>query len=105
MKKASRFFIGTHDFKGFSSDKTKKSTTRTINSIEVEENDGIIEITVNGSGFLYNMVRIISGTLLDIGLGIVDEGVINRVFETKDRQKAGTTLPAQGLKLKEVFYN
>ena len=104
MITASEYFVGTHDFKGFCSDKTKKSTVRTINSIEIKSGDSTIEIIINGSGFLYNMVRIISGTLLDIGLGKMDIGIINEVFETKDRTKAGTTLPAQGLMLKQVYY-
>lgn len=104
MKKASKMFLGTHDFKGFCSDKTKKSTVRTINFIDIEHNNGIIKIIVNGSGFLYNMVRIIAGTLLDIGLGKLNESIIEEVFKTKDRSKGGTTLPAKGLILKEVLY-
>ncbi len=104
MRQAAEKLIGTHDFKGFSTGKTKKSTVRTINSIEIAENDGIIAIKINGSGFLYNMVRIISGTLYDIGVGKLEETVIDEVFETKIREKAGQTLPPQGLKLVEVFY-
>ncbi|MBE7032093.1 MAG: tRNA pseudouridine(38-40) synthase TruA [Ruminococcaceae bacterium] len=105
MRLSAKQIVGTHDFKGFSSvGKTKKSTVRTINYIEIFEEDGIITIRINGSGFLYNMVRIISGTLYEIGTGKLDERVISEVFETKCREAAGTTLPACGLKLIEVFY-
>ena len=104
MIQASNKFLGTHDFKGFCSDKTKKSTVRTINSIKIEEGEGLITITINGSGFLYNMVRIIAGTLFDIGLGKLDQSVIDTVFKTRERQLAGTTLPARGLMLFKVFY-
>lgn len=105
MRRAAQKLLGTYDFKGFSSvGKTKKSTIRTINSIEIAENDGIIKIAVNGSGFLYNMVRIICGTLYEIGTGELSEDTIDSVFESGDRKMAGTTLPACGLVLKEVFY-
>lgn len=105
MRSAAKLFLGTHDFKGFSSvGKTKKSTVRTINMLEVTEYDGIISIKVNGNGFLYNMVRIISGTLFEIGIGKMDESVINEIFKEKRREKAGVTLPSCGLKLLEVFY-
>ncbi len=106
MQLAAKQIVGTHDFKGFSSvGKIKKSTVRTINYIEIFEEDDIITIRINGSGFLYNMVRIISGTLYEIGTGKLDETVISEVFEKKCREAAGTTLPACGLMLKEVFYD
>ena len=105
MKTAAEKLLGTHDFHGFSSvGKTKKSTVRTVNSIDITETDGIIRITVNGNGFLYNMVRIIVGTLYEIGIGKKDEGVIDEILETKSREKAGSTMPPEGLCLKEVFY-
>lgn len=105
MRFAAKYIVGTHDFKGFSSvGKTKKSTVRTINYIEIFEEDGIITIRINGNGFLYNMVRIISGTLYEIGTGKLGETVISEIFETKSRELAGATLPACGLKLIEVFY-
>lgn len=105
MRNAAKLLLGTHDFKGFSSVKrTKKSTVRTINEIEITEKGGLIKIKINGSGFLYNMVRIISGTLLEIGTGDLGESVIGEVFETKSRESAGATLPACGLMLKEVYY-
>ena len=105
MKTAAEKLLGTHDFHGFSSvGKTKKSTVRTVNSIDITETDGIIKVTVNGSGFLYNMVRIIVGTLYEIGIGKKDESVIDEILETGIREKAGVTMPAEGLCLMEVFY-
>lgn len=105
MKSASKLLLGTHDFKGFSSlGKTKKSTVRTINFIDITENDGVVKIRINGSGFLYNMVRIVCGTLFEIGSGKLTEDVITTVLETRNRELAGPTLPACGLKLSEVFY-
>ena len=105
MREGAEKLFGTHDFKGFSSlGKTKKSTVRTINSIEITEADGIISVKINGSGFLYNMVRIVVGTLLEIGTGELPVSIIDTVFEGKTRAQAGTTLPARGLKLTEVFY-
>ena len=70
MRKASEFLIGTHDFRSFTNLKSKKkSTLRTINYINIKEDKGNIEIEVNGNGFLMNMVRIITGTLLEVGTG------------------------------------
>ena len=105
MCSAALKFIGTHDFRGFSSlGKTKKSTIRTINALDIEEKDGLINIIINGNGFLYNMVRIIAGTLYEIGIGSMNETAIDLVFETKSRENAGITLPPCGLKLMEVYY-
>lgn len=105
MKKASELLVGTHDFLGFSSlGKTKKSTVRTINWIDIKKEDELIRIRINANGFLYNMVRIICGTLLEIGLGRLDSSVIDEVINTKDRQKAGCTLSPNGLTLLEVIY-
>ncbi|MCD8090956.1 MAG: tRNA pseudouridine(38-40) synthase TruA [Clostridiales bacterium] len=98
MKRAACLITGTHDFKGFSAvKKTDKSTVRTIFSVDIEEKEGELDITFVGSGFLRNMVRILTGTLIEIGAGEKEDGVINEVFETKDRLKAGFTAPAQGL--------
>ena len=105
MRKAARLIIGKHDFKGFSSvGRFKKSTVRTINFIEIEEENNLIKIRINGNGFLYNMVRIISGTLYNIGTGELEESVINEIFEEKIRAKAGVTFPASGLRLVKVYY-
>ena len=105
MKNAAKKLIGTHDFLGFSSlKKSKKSTVRTINFIDIDEINGVITIKINGDGFLYNIVRIISGTLLDIGTGKLSEDVIDKVLTEKTRENAGTTLPPYGLTLNKVFY-
>ena len=105
MRCASKKLLGKHDFKGFSSvGKTKKSTVRTINSIDITCQDDVVKIRINGNGFLYNMVRIVCGTLLEIGTGELDEGVIDEIFAENIREKAGTTLPACGLSLVEVYY-
>ncbi len=105
MQKAAEKLLGRHDFKGFSSvGRTKKSTVRTINFVDIFEENGVISIKINGNGFLYNMVRIISGTLYEIGIGKLDISVIDKVFEAQNRELAGVTLPASGLILEEVFY-
>lgn len=105
MRSASELFIGKHDFKAFSSlGKTKKSTVRTVNFIDISENDGLVKIKINANGFLYNMVRIIAGTLFEIGTGEKSKDDIERIFKEGIRENAGVTLPACGLKLMEVFY-
>lgn len=105
MRKAARLMIGKHDFKGFSSvGRFKKSTVRTVNFIEIEEKNNLIKIRINGNGFLYNMVRIIVGTLFSIGTGELEESVIHEIFEEKIRAKAGVTFPASGLRLVKVYY-
>lgn len=105
MREAARLIIGNHDFKGFSSvGRFKKSTVRKVNFIEIEEENNLIKIRINGNGFLYNMVRIISGTLYNIGTGELEESVINEIFQEKIRAKAGVTLPASGLRLVKVYY-
>ncbi len=105
MRRSAQLITGKHDFKGFSSlGRIKKSTVRTVNFIEIEEIEGLIKIRINANGFLYNMVRIIAGTLYDIGIGELDEGIIEKIFEEKIRENAGVTLPASGLKLMKVYY-
>ncbi|WP_165004428.1 MULTISPECIES: tRNA pseudouridine(38-40) synthase TruA [unclassified Enterococcus] len=96
---------GTHDFIGFSAlKKSKKSTVRTIEELSVEREGEMLHFTFVGDGFLYKMVRIIMGTLLEIGTGAMKLEVIDEVFENKVRQHAGETVPAQGLFLDEVYY-
>lgn len=105
MKKAALLLTGKHDFRGFSSlGRIKKSTVRTVNFIEIEEKDNLIKIRINGDGFLYNMVRIIAGTLYSIGCGEIEEKIIEEIFDEKTREKAGVTLPASGLRLVKVYY-
>lgn len=106
MKKAIKYFEGEHDFKAFKASGTSsKSSVRTIYKAEVieKENDRIwIELT--GNGFLYNMVRIIAGTLVEVGMGNKKPEEIPTIIEEKDRNKAGKTLPSQGLYLVKVEY-
>lgn len=104
MRKASEKLLGKHDFKGFSAvKKTKKSTVRTIYKISITDGEEI-RIYITGDGFLYNMVRIIIGTLIEIGLGKRTAESIDDIFETKVRSSAGFTAPAQGLTLYNVKY-
>lgn len=105
MKKASQYLIGTHDFTSFCSAQcTSPSKVRTMYDISIEKHDDIIDIYVEGSGFLYNMVRIIAGTLIDVGKGKIDCLKISEILEGRDRSLAGPTAPAHGLYLKKVIY-
>lgn len=104
MLAAAQKFLGEHDFKGFSSDKTKKGTLRTIDRVDIIEEEDYIEIEVEANGFLYNMVRIMVGTLIEIGMGIRHDASIDEVFEYKKREQAGPTAPAKGLSLVNVVY-
>ena len=106
MKLAIQYFEGEHDFKAFKASGTSsKSSVRTIYQAEIieKENDKIwIELT--GNGFLYNMVRIIAGTLVEVGLGHIQPEEIPNIIEGKRRERAGKTLPPQGLYLVKVEY-
>lgn len=105
MKKAIKYFEGEHDFKAFKSSGTSsKSSVRTIYKAEIITEGENIGIELTGNGFLYNMVRIISGTLVDVGLGKIKATDIPYIIESKDRTKAGKTLPPQGLMLINVEY-
>lgn len=105
MKEAAEHFIGTHDFVGFaSSGYTVKTTVRTIFSLEIEKKDNVISFNITGDGFLYNMVRIISGTLVGVGSGKIKPEDIPDIINSRCRERAGVTLPAKGLCLSEVFY-
>lgn len=105
MRKACNKLTGKHDFMGFSAlKKTKKSTVRTIENITIEEEGSLLHFTFVGDGFLHKMVRIMVGTLLEIGAGTMELEAIDEVFANKVRKNAGETVPAQGLFLDEVFY-
>ena len=98
-------FIGNHDFKGFcSADCDKEDTRRTIYSFGVTREDRLVRFKVSGDGFLYNMVRIMVGTLLYINEGKIEKGAIPILLEQKDRTKGGVTVPPDGLYLNKVFY-
>lgn len=105
MRKASKMFLGEHDFKGYCSSATVTSDfRRTIYALDIYEDSEHIFIEVEGSGFLYNMVRIIVGTLVDIGRGKLSELDALKALETGERALAGVTMPACGLYLKETKY-
>ena len=106
MQEAVKYFEGEHDFKAFrASGTSSKNSTRTIYKAVVKEMpEGRIYIELTGSGFLYNMVRIISGTLVEVGLGKIEPKKIKEIIESKDRANAGKTLPPQGLYLVKVEY-
>lgn len=105
MREAAGYLVGTHDFKTFCANKKmKKSTVRTIYSIEIEENNGIVSIKYRGNGFLYNMVRILTGTLIEVGRGMRKPEEMKEIIDAQDRGAAGFTAPAQGLYLVEVEY-
>ncbi len=105
MQIAAKKFLGEHDFEGFSSVKRfKKSTVRTIYSVGVQKFGDDVVFAVTGDGFLYNMVRIMAGTLLEIGLRLRNIETIEKVFATKNREFAGETLPGKGLTLLSVEY-
>ena len=105
MKTAIKFFEGEHDFKGFKASGTSsKNSVRKIFSTNIEVHNDRIYIELTGSGFLYNMVRIISGTLVDVGLGKIRADEISEIISSGDRQRAGKTLPPQGLYLLKVEY-
>ena len=106
MQEAVKYFEGEHDFKAFKASGTSsKSSVRTIYKAEViDAGNERIYIELTGSGFLYNMVRIISGTLVEVGLGKIEPNEIKNIIESQKRENAGKTLPPQGLYLVNVEY-
>ena len=105
MKIAAKYFEGEHDFKAFKASGTSsKSSIRKIYKAEVYEKGERIYIELTGNGFLYNMVRIIAGTLVDVGIGKIKPNEITKIIEEGKREKAGKTMPPQGLYLVEVKY-
>ena len=105
MQEAVKFFVGEHDFSAFKSSGTSsKSSVRTIYNAKVEQDGERIIIELTGNGFLYNMVRIISGTLVEVGLNKIKPEDITKIIESKNRQNAGKTLPPCGLYLVSVEY-
>lgn len=97
--------IGTHDFYGFSSSgRTVIDTVRTVNECYVEQKGDLISLKITGNGFLYNMVRIIMGTAVEVSDGKLEVCCAEKVFETKNRDFAGITAPPTGLILERVFY-
>lgn len=106
MHQAAGDFIGEHDFAAFAQiSHGRKTTVRTIHKCSIEvPADRRIVVRVSGSGFLYNMVRIIAGTLMEIGRGRIDASAVPRILTSLDRRQAGPTLPPQGLRLEWIRY-
>ena len=105
MKEASEYLLGTHDFKSFCArKKMKKSTVRMIESITFEKQGNMIVLTYKGNGFLYNMVRILTGTLIEVGRGERSPESVKEALESLERANAGFTAPPQGLFLARVDY-
>jgi tRNA pseudouridine38-40 synthase len=106
MKKESKALLGKHDFKSFqAADRIERSSVRTIKRLDIRRKGGRIIMDVEADGFLYNMVRNIAGTLIDIGRGRLAAGSMARILKAKDRKAAGETAPAKGLCLIEVKYS
>ncbi len=107
MRQAAGQITGTHDFKCFQAagGEERETTVRTVYDLQILEKGGEIQIAVTGDGFLYNMVRIIAGTLVEVGLGKRHPAELEPVIRSRDRQKAGHTAPPQGLYLAEVYYD
>ena len=105
LDKEAKAFIGTHDFSAFCSAGTEvQDKVREIYDCSVSRDGDLVEIKVSGNGFLYNMVRIIVGTLLDIQRGKIEKGTIQEILESKNRDNAGVTAEACGLYLNKVYY-
>lgn len=105
MKEAAAYIVGEHDFKSFCCVRTQaESTVRTIYSLEVLQEGSEIIIRIKGNGFLYNMVRIITGTLIQVGKGRFMPEYVKQMLEAKDRTVAGQTAPPQGLTLVGIEY-
>jgi tRNA pseudouridine38-40 synthase len=105
MRAAANYLIGTHDFMAFCGNKKmKKSTVRTIMAIEIVERDNELVISYTGDGFLQQMIRILTGTLIEVGTGRKEPEDMMKILESRDRSQAGYTVPAEGLALYEVIY-
>ena len=105
MNQAVKYFEGEHDFKAFKASGTSnKSSIRTIYEAKVYKKEDRIYIELTGNGFLYNMVRIIAGTLVDVGIGKIEPEKVAEIIESKKRENAGKTLPPNGLYLLNVIY-
>ncbi len=105
MREAAQYLIGTHDYKSFCGNKKmKKSTVRCVDTINIEESGNYIRIYFHGNGFLQNMVRILTGTLLEVGYGNIPVDSVKEILEACDCKKAGPTAPPQGLCMMKVDY-
>ena len=106
MKEATSYLIGRHDFASFcGSGAQVKTTIRTVTSMDVWRDGDMVTIRISGTGFLYNMVRIISGTLIEIGNGQYPPERMDKILKACDRGAAGPTAPAQGLTLMGIEFS
>ena len=106
MEQAAKHLTGTHDFMSFCANKRmKKSTVRTITALRIDKIGGELRFSVSGDGFLYNMVRILVGTLLEVGMGKRSPDSIPALLDAKDRSQAGYLVPPHGLRLEAVYYD
>ncbi|MGL5614863.1 MAG: tRNA pseudouridine(38-40) synthase TruA [Sarcina sp.] len=105
MREACKYFIGKHDFEAFRTlGSSVKTTVRTVTDLHIEIEGDKIKVFISADGFLYNMVRIIVGTLIQVGLGRIEPVEIEKIIKSKDRKKAGKSVESQGLCLEKVFY-
>lgn len=105
MQEAAQYFLGSHDFSAFkSSGSSIKDNVRTVRILDINKNIDLIKIEIEADGFLYNMVRIIAGTLIDVGKGRISPGDISSIIKSRSRERAGKTAPPQGLCLECVLY-
>ncbi len=105
MREGAAYLAGEHDFASFCNIRTNaENTVRRIDGIEIEKEDQDITIRVTGNGFLYNMVRIIAGTLIRVGRGFYDPGKVKEILEAGARTEAGVTAPPEGLVLVKIDY-
>lgn len=105
MQQAATYIIGEHDFASFCASKgQQKTTVREIYDLQIIKEDHLVKIRIRGNGFLYNMVRIIAGTLIHVGTGLYQPEDVEKIIAAKDRSKAGPTAPAKGLRLVKIDY-
>lgn len=104
MRNAAQWLVGEHDFQSFCAKKMKKSSVRRLDEIRLEQKRGELRMTFTGSGFLYNMVRILAGTLIEVGLHQRDADTMPELLAKRARAYAGFTAPAKGLTLMKILY-
>ncbi len=105
MRQAAKFLLGEHDFKSFTSaKKSRKSTVRRIDEIRIDREGSLLRFSFEGNGFLHHMIRILMGTLLEVGMGKRTPESVADVLAARDREQAGPLLPAKGLILVEVYF-
>lgn len=104
MRAACCYLLGEHDFSAFCSSNPRKNNVRNITEIDCSRKGDLIKIRVKANSFLHNMVRIIAGTLIEVGLGNLEPAAVKEILESKDRNRASATAPARGLVLTKIYY-